>query len=316
MLLLQLISISIPINYILKKFFQEDTQKSKMVLESLIKAKNAEKQHWRIFFIGLFYPSVAIILTNLIFKGTYSSIVVVTLTLIACTHLMYNVIKLEEEKGIKIKSERTLLKEHSKAILFYAFLFFGFVISFALWYTFLPAGSVDNLFYLQNKTISAMNYRPINSDVTGNAINPSYYFKDIFIHNLEILGFSILFSLLYGVGAIFILTWNASVIGTAVGIFVKKNLAEYTTHFGFIGIGNYFSTFSLGLLRYAIHGIPEVIGFFIGALAGGIISFAIIKREFKWHIFRDSLTLIFIAIVFLFGAYLIEVFVTPRIVLI
>jgi len=59
-----------------------------MVLESLIKAKNAEKQYLRIFLIGLLYSSVAIIVTSFVFKGNYASIVVVTLTLIACTHLM------------------------------------------------------------------------------------------------------------------------------------------------------------------------------------------------------------------------------------
>lgn len=314
MLLLQLILISIPTNYILKKFFQEDTQKSKMVLESLIKAKNAEKQYLRIFLIGLLYSSVAIIMTSLIFKGNYASIVVITLTLIACTHLMYNIMKLEEEKDIIINSERTLLKEHSKAISFFGFLFLGFVISFALWYTFLPASLADNMFYLQNAEINAINYRPTNSIVTSSAINTSYYFKNIFINNLRILGLSILFSLLYGVGAIFIITWNASIMGTAIGIFVKKNLANYAAEYGFIEIGNYFSTFSLGLLRYLMHGIPEVIGFFIGALAGGIISVAIIKREFKSRILIDSSILIIIAIVFLFTAYLIEVYVTPMVV--
>jgi len=277
-----------------------------MVLESLIKAKNAEKQYWRIFLIGLLYSSVAIIATNIIFKGTHASIVVVTLTLIACTHLMYNVIKLEEEKAIVINSERTLLKEHGKAILFFASLTLGFVVSFALWYTFLPDSLVNNIFYLQSAEIDRINSPPSDSMVTGNFISRGYYFKSIFINNLKILGLSILFSLLYGVGAIFILTWNASILGVAIGIFIKKNLAVYAAQFGFIGIGNYFGIFSLGLLRYAMHGIPEFIGFFIGALAGGIISIAIIKREFKWRILRDSLTLTFIAIVFLFEAYLIS----------
>jgi uncharacterized membrane protein SpoIIM required for sporulation len=282
-----------------------------MVLESLINAKNAEKQYLRIFLIGLLYPSIAIIVTSFIFKGNHASIVVVTLTLIACTYLMYNVVKMEEEKDNVISSEKTLLKEHSKAISFYGLLFLGFVISFALWYTFLPVNLADNMFYLQSAAINAINYGPVDPGVTGNVISTDSYFKSIFINNLKILGFSIFFSLLYGVGAIFILTWNASVLGTAVGIFVRKNLADYAAQFGFVGIGNYFSAFSLGLLRYALHAIPEVIGFFIGALAGGIISVAIIKREFKFRILVDSLSLIIIAIVFLFTAYLIEVYVTP-----
>lgn len=286
-----------------------------MVLESLINIKNLEKQPWKIFLIGIIYSSVAIFLVSLIYEGEFSSIMVVVLTLIPSTPLLYNIIKLEEEKDNLISNERKLLKEHRKAISLYGFLFLGFVISFAWWYTFLPANSTESLYYLQSKTIAEIRFQSdeyIVNPVTGNAVSRGYYFKDIFLNNLAVLGFSIFFPLLYGVGAIYLLTWNASVLGTAVGSFVRNNLENYAAQNGFIGIEQYFSAFSLGLLQYAIHGIPEIIGFIIGALAGGIILVAIIKHEFKWHIFRDSSTLIFIAIVFLFTAYLIEVYVTPQ----
>jgi len=75
------------------------------------------------------------------------------------------------------------------------------------------------------------------------------------------------------------------------------------------------SALPLGLLRYAIHGIPEIASYFIVALAGGMVSVAVIKHETGterfWEILHDSLNLIIIAVVVLFIAALLEVFVTP-----
>ena len=72
---------------------------------------------------------------------------------------------------------------------------------------------------------------------------------------------------------------------------------------------------SLGLIRYLLHGIPEILAYFTAGLAGGIISIAIVRHDltkpkFK-HIMLDSLDLIFGSLVLLFLAALIEVFVTP-----
>jgi uncharacterized membrane protein SpoIIM required for sporulation len=114
-----------------------------------------------------------------------------------------------------------------------------------------------------------------------------------------VLIFTLIFSLIFGAGAIFILAWNASVIAAAVGIFVKSDIAHLP----------------IGISRYMIHGLPEIAAYFIGALAGGIISVAIIrqaKNEKFWKIMQDSLNLIIAAIIILFLAALIEVFVTPR----
>jgi uncharacterized membrane protein SpoIIM required for sporulation len=114
----------------------------------------------------------------------------------------------------------------------------------------------------------------------------------------------LLFAFFYGVGAIFILTWNASVIGAAIGNFVNSNIG-----------GSYFTSISMGLLRYSIHGLPEMLAYFMAGLAGSIISIAIIRHDFgsgKFkHILIDSLDMIFLSVFVLFIAALLEVFVTP-----
>ncbi len=270
-----------------------------MVFESLINPINAEKKPWEMAFIGLIYSSVAIILGITIFRE-YASLVSIFLTVLASVPLMYGTIKMEEKKDLEFTDEKILIKEHGKALSFFMFLFIGFVISYALWFIFLPEDITHDLFEIQNKEIQ--NIR--NIDVTGNAVSMVGIFSSIFFNNLMVMLFSLLFAFFYGVGAIFILTWNASIIGAAVGNFVNTN----------IGSG-YFVSMSIGLLRYSIHGIPEMLAYFMAGMAGSIISIAIIRHDFGSGKFRrilmDSLDMIFLSVIVLFFAALIEVFVTP-----
>jgi len=280
-----------------------------MVLETIINPITAEKKPWELFFIGIVYSSIAILLSFWIFHE-YTSMVMVFLTTMACVPLLYNTIKLEEKKDIIVNEERTLLREHSKVISFLLFLFFGFAVSFAAWYAFLPADLAQNAFSVQTQTITN-----INSGATGMAFQNLGIFTKIFFNNIKVLIFCILFAFIYGAGAIFILTWNASVIGAAIGSFIKLGLAKGANLLGFAAVANYFHVVSLGLLRYSLHGIPEIGAYFIGGLAGSIISIAVIRHDLgtkKYEkILLDSSDLIIIAVVVLFLAALLEVYVTP-----
>ena len=110
---------------------------------------------------------------------------------------------------------------------------------------------------------------------------------------------TLLLSLAFGAGAIFILVWNASVIGSAMGIFAKGQLFSLPASF----------------FRYMIHGIPEIAGYFLGALAGGILSVAVIRKDLqgerKWRILEDVILLVIAAVVILILAAIMEVFLTP-----
>ncbi|MBL7054276.1 stage II sporulation protein M [Candidatus Woesearchaeota archaeon] len=280
-----------------------------MVLESLISPLKAEKKPWEMFFIGLLYSSVGIFLSLWIFKDQ-ASLVMVFLTVMACVPIVYATMKLEEKKDMEIDEERILLKEHNKAISFLMFLFLGITISCTLWYVFLPQDTFTSVFDKQIATIQA-----VNSQVTGQTINQFTILTKIFFNNLKVLSFAILFSFIFGAGAIFILTWNATVIGAAMGNFVKGHIADYAFLLGFSKTGIYFQAISLSFLRYAIHGIPEILAYFYGALAGGIISVAIARHHYKSKHFStilfDVSELLIIAVSFLLIAALIEVFITP-----
>ena len=113
----------------------------------------------------------------------------------------------------------------------------------------------------------------------------------------------------------FILTWNASVISVAIGNFIRSHLSNIANTVGFVSIGSYFQIFSLGILRYMTHGIFEILAYFTAGLAGGIISVAVIRHDFRTkkfeHIVLDSADLLIISIFILVLAAFIEVFVTP-----
>ena len=126
-----------------------------------------------------------------------------------------------------------------------------------------------------------------------------------------------MFSFIYGAGAIFILTWNASVVSVAMGNTIRTLLSKYAAEAGAITISQYFSAFSLGILRYIVHGIPEIGAYFIMGLAGGMISMAVIKHEFLSTKFKaillDSLFLVLISVGLLIVAALLETFISPLI---
>jgi len=264
------------------------------------------------FFIGLVYASLSILLVNWIFASDvvlvkYSAILIVTFTVMFCIPFFYYIIRLEEEKDSEIESGYRLLKEHGKAIHSLLWLFLGFVVAFSVLYILM--GSPDN-FKAQIETYCVINSPSnfdgctsqygIKSSPTGSATS-TQLLGGIFTNNLYVLIFTLIFSIIFGAGGIFILAWNASVISAAVVIFSKSDISKIP----------------LSISRYLIHGIPEIAAYFIGTLAGGIIGVAIVKKEFRsekfWNVLYDFLLLIIVAIAILFFAALIEVFITPKI---
>jgi hypothetical protein len=276
-----------------------------------MKPKKAERNPWEMFFVGAFWASVSLLLVSFVFgKDSVlkegSGLLVVIFTVITCLPFMYYIIKLEEGKDVEISDSGTLIKEHSKAIRALMWMFLGFVVALSFWYIAMP-GTAGQNFNFQIKTFCAIN-SPSNYNycleqhgipiATGSATGTAAVLS-IFANNIYVLIFTILFSLAFGAGAIFILVWNASVIASAIGIFAKGSLAKLP----------------IGVMRYMIHGIPEIGAYFVGALAGGIVSVAVIRKDLKgegtWKILQDSLLLIIIAIVILVIAALMEVYLTP-----
>jgi len=285
------------------------------MLEMLVNPAKAERRPWEMFFVGAFYATVSLLLIKWIFSSDpvlskYTGILVVTFCVMFSIPFIYYTFKLEEEKDLVITGFKRLLVEHNKAIMAFMFLFFGFIVAFSFWYIVFPAGNQS--FRAQIETYCMIN-KPAHFDECVSEYGIEHVSKttafltakekivNIFANNIYVLIFTLVFSLIFGAGAIFILAWNASVISSAIGIFSKSNLTNLP----------------FGIMRYMIHGVPEIGAYFVGALAGGIISIAVIKHDVHtekfWVILQDSLNLVILSVVLLFVAALIEVFVTPTI---
>ena len=280
-----------------------------MALESIIKPSKAAEHPARMFFIGFLYASIALFLATWIFRS-HASLIMVFLTVIASIPFMYKTMQQQEKVDIDLKSEKSILKQHARVVKFLLALFMGYVLAFSLWFVILPSSMVQSLFSSQLETIQV-----INNQISGAAISSVNVFLQIFFNNFKVLLFCLFFSFFYGAGAIFILTWNASVIGAAIGTLVKEKLAEVALAAGAVNVFHYFQFFSLGILRYVLHGIPEIAAYFIGGLAGGIISVAMVNRDLEsgkfTTILRDALDLSLIAVGILIAAAFIEVYITP-----
>ncbi len=282
------------------------------MLESMINPKRLEKGSWKMLFIGLLYGSLSLLLVHFFFSSDpvlsqYSGMIVVTFCVMFSLPFMYFIIKQEEKQDEEIEGFFGVWKAHSDAIYAFIWLFLGFLIAFSFWYILLQD---TNLFNAQIETYCMINSPGTIEDCVARydfsqpilptgSVTRGVRFLSIIENNVYVMIFTLIFSLIFGAGAIFVLAWNASVIAAAMSIFTQHRITQIP----------------LGLLRYMIHGFPEITAYFITALAGGIFGIGIIRNGVKskkfFRVIENVVILLFIAIVILIIAALIEVYLTP-----
>jgi len=276
-----------------------------MVIESLFNPFTVKKKPWEMFIAGFFYSFIGLLLSYFVFRDS-AGLLTVFLIVLATLPLLYTTVTNEEELDLKYNKEIILLKEHTKVLVFLMFLFLGITVALALAYIILPSEIVGSVFSVQHEAIGK-----VNSQIQGNVIKLDLFSK-IFLNNLKVLFFCIIFSFLYGTGAIFILTWNASVVAVAIGNFFKSELAQLASVVGLPSLGAYFGIASISFFRYMIHGLFEMAAYFVAGLAGGIISIALIKHNLENEtVLIDALDLILLSLGILLIGSFVEVYITP-----
>lgn len=283
-----------------------------MVFESMIRPLTAVKRPWELFFYGLFVSSIGTFLGYWIFRDK-ADLVMIFLTTFACMPLMFHAIRHEEKNDLVLEKETSMLKRHNKVLLFYIFLYLGMTVGFVTWYVALPADMSQTMFKQQITTIAQIN-SPVQSNVVGGAVSTSL-FNRIFFNNVKVMIFCILFSFFYGAGAVFILAWNASVVAAAIGNLIKLGIAKYAAVGGMAKMAAVTQTVTYSFSRYFIHGVPEMISYMVAGLAGGIISVAVINKDFRTDNFQkivlDASSLLIISMAILFVAAVVEAYITP-----
>jgi uncharacterized membrane protein SpoIIM required for sporulation len=280
------------------------------MLETLMNPKKSEHGPWKMFFVGIIYASLSLLLVHWFFKSSLSNasgMLVVIFCIMFSLPYMYFIIKREEREDEEVEGLLGVWKVHKDAIYSLMWLFLGFIIAFSFWYIVLQD---SNLLNFQLQTYCEINsphavdscvaqYSSGSLSSATGAATREMRFLSILENNVYVMIFTLIFSLIFGAGAIFILVWNASVISAAIGIFTRYQLNELP----------------LGFARYMIHGFPEIAAYFITALAGGIFGTGIIRHGWKdrrtLRVIENTVILLFIAIVILILAGLIEVYLTP-----
>lgn len=264
------------------------------MFDVLFNVRKGERRPFEMIFVAFFYASISILLSFWIFPE-YSSLISVFFTVMACLYVAQGAIRLEESKGW-YDDEIQILQRHKKPLFLFLSIFVGVVLAFSVWSFALPTAQANELFEVQSKIVSGIR----SNVVTGDAVGVGGSFFLILKNNLNVLLVSFIISLIYGAGAIFILVWNASVMGFVIGVAVKGNIF----------------LFPVVLVKYFIHGIPEMLSYFMVILSGGMLYVAIIKNDLfdsikRRKIFVDILILMVLAIVLMVVSALIEVFVSP-----
>ena len=278
----------------------------------MINPKRAEKGPWKMLFIGLLYGSLSLILVHFLFKGDsvlskFSGLIVVLFCVMFSLPFIYFIIRNEEREDEEIEGFWGVWKTHSDAIYAFMWLFLGLIIAFSFWNVILQD---PNLLNAQIETYCGINSPGSVADCiakysftskiisSSNSVSTSRL-TSIIGNNFGVLILTLIFSLIFGAGAIFVLAWNASVISAAIGVFTKYDLKDIP----------------FGLLRYMVHGFPEIAAYFITALAGGMFGVGVARHGIGDKKFMKVMVhvgiLLLIAVVTLIIAALMEVYFTP-----
>ncbi len=264
-----------------------------MVLESMINPKNAEDKPWHVFIIAIIYTFVAVFFANFLFPSQ-ASILSIALVTIIFVPFFQRMFALEERKEFAEKRRhRNFLSRHGQMIYVLSAFFLGIIVAMSFIYMFFPS---DNVFQLETDTIRGI--------TTGNAAAEGNFGR-FFFNNTQVMVLMFVLSVLFGAGAVFILSWNAAVIATYVGAIMKSFAAQGTGT-----AAAYLYGLPVGLGSITLHGIPEIVAYFIAGIGGGILSVGMLREKWKSRefgtILQDSILMFFCAEMLILIAALIE----------
>lgn len=268
------------------------------MFESLVSPKKALEHPAVVFSLGLLFTLIAFGAGYFALREEVSLLMLFFVTLLTIPLLM-GVLNRAETKDRK---EKSFWQTHKKVIEVYVFLFFGIFTGYLLLGFFLPDNlyvqvfSFQDSYVLSSKGLSLellddffSNLPPINIEQALAIMSKNFF--------VALLAFGL--SFLYGASSMFLVTLNGSVFATFL-IYLIRLIGSSTQNM--LKITGFFM----------LHLIPEVAGFLIAAIAGGILSQAASNKSHKKMMVRDALKLFSISIACIILAAFIEVFVTTR----
>jgi hypothetical protein len=272
-----------------------------MVVEEIFKTKWVEKRPLYSFLIGVFFTSVSFLTSLFLFRITPNFIGISTI-LFTVALVIPTINKLfDKEEKLEAKEKLKFFVRHEHLFDFFIYFFIGvFMVLFTI-SLINPAiiFSEQQLYNLKTEITTDGRQLPLppvaNSD-NGEIIR-------IFKNNLFVLLVSFGLSLFYGAGALFLITLNASIFASALAKVIKSSLPGL----GLLSLP-LFTLCNLGIFLF--HGIPEVVGYILAAIAGGVLSHAFVREKIRGKRFKsvltDSVVLLLVGIALLAFAAFVE----------
>jgi len=279
-----------------------------MVLEHIISGKIIEKKRIYAFYLGLIYSVVGIGLASLLFPADPSLVAVAftAILLLPSIRILYRIEERQIKKDKKF-SFKALWKDENDFISVYLLMILGVFIVYSLFALFLPSFQVNGLFrdQLELRGAGAVD------NIAGHAFSTGL-FTDLLTNNILVLIACVIMAFLTGDGAIFLLTWNASLWGTIFGVTARN--ASFVSHM---------NPFLLLLLIFCIvlpHAFIEILSYILGSISGGLMSSDIEldpgesrKQQFRKSYWKMAFLIFCLAILFVLIGAFVETFVLDNV---
>lgn len=277
-----------------------------MVLEHIFPEDWLEKKGRYAFLLGAVYSIVGILIASVLFRGD-PALPAVAFTSILLLPELYKIFSIEERKeSIEQKVFlRDLWRNDINIVRIYIFLFLGILLIYSFGTMLMPQMQANTLFREQLEIRFGQGF----AGHAFSGIFSSGLFFSLLSNNLLVLLACFIMGLLTGDGAIFFITWNASVWGTIFGV-TAKNAGLFAGKHPF-----YF--FGVIMLIVFPHMMLEAISYFLAAISGSVISKDVILEKFASHrfleVFGFNLYLLLLALVFLLLGAGVEAFVLQNV---
>ena len=263
-----------------------------MVLEHLFPEEWLERKFHYAFVLGAGYSVIGILLARFLFAAD-PALPAVAFTSLFLLPELYKLFSIEERQQSRDSSfgVRTFWRDNADFFRVFLMIFLGILLVYCLAAMLLPAFSVNALFREQIEMrgggFSAAGYATLVGDASGQS-----QFLSILKNNFFVMLACFVVALLAGDGAIFFITWNASVWGTIFGI-TARNAA-------FFSQGAPLKFFLLVFTIVLPHMLLEASSYILAAMAGGLISKGALREGLNGkrfaRVFKDNIFILILAI--------------------
>ncbi len=282
-----------------------------MVLEHIFPEDWLERKGIYAFLLGVGYSIIGVLIASILFPGD-PALVAVAFTSMLLLPELYKIFSIEErQESLEQRvSLRSLWRDDIEVIRIYIFLFLGIMLVYSIGTILLPELQANNLFREQLEIRFGQGFAgsATAGSATGEIFSSGLFFV-LLTNNFLVLMACFILALLAGDGAIFLISWNASVWGTIFGL-TAKNAALFS--------GQH-PLYFFGLIMAIVfpHMIIEAISYFLAAISGSVISKDVLLEQFAserfFEVFGFNLYLLLFALLFLLLGAIIETFVLQNV---